>query len=184
MKKATTYISKLENINKEIKKSWAIISHENVSPKTRNRDADLKEIYRTIKDLINRRVQNKLHLQAINSGFKKFGDFPKDNNYINIFWLSELKDMKRNWEIISNRHTILPSKKKKNKSSLTVNEIFSRAMIQKTIRDLDFKIRDFEARLDKFNTETEFDDTTGDIIINPIEEVKVEKTIAPIKAAA
>lgn len=183
MKKANYYIKKATDLNNEIKASWAIISHENVSPKTRDRDADLKDTYRKIKDLINQQVQNKLHVQAINSGFKKFGDFPKDNNYLNIFWLSALKDMKRNWEIISAKHTILPSKKRKNKSSLTVSEIYSRATISRMLKDIDTKIKHYELLLTDFNDNTDFDDT-GDAIENIFEVKKSKEADSELKAAA
>lgn len=166
MKKANYYIKKQLDLNSEIIKNWNIIIHENINPKTRDRDCDLKELMIKLKSLINQRVQNKMHLQAINMGLKKFSDIPPDSNYLTIFWLSEFKDFKKK---LSEIKTINSAKKKKASKGkkLTVTEVFSEAYKKKAILAMDIKIEEFAAKRELFNTSTEYDDE-GTIIIDMI----------------
>lgn len=171
MKKTSKYyIEKRDKLSKKITGNWHKILTYNLIPKTLDRTYDIKALFEEIKSSANQRVQTKMAIQAINMGIKTMKDFPKDNNYINIYWLSELKEIKTKLEEVQRRATIAPSKKKKAGSKITVSEVFSYVYITNLLKNIDNKIVAFENKRNEFNEKAEFD--ANESIENIFEDTK------------
>lgn len=158
-KKSKNFIEERNNISYQLKQYWDIIYAENVVNKNYMRKYDLKVLFEEIKMLAEKRALIKLKLLAINMGLKKLSDLPKDCNQLDIFRLCELKEIRN--KISSNSfRTLNPVlKAKKGKKNLNRTEIFTSNWKFAHIKKLDLQIIELNNKLEKFNNETEFDDT-------------------------
>jgi len=81
-----------ENLIAEIKKSWSIISTNNVFPKGMMQKYDLNEVYKQIIKNEDKLNTIKIKLQLINLGFTDLSALPKKNAQSTIFALGQIKE--------------------------------------------------------------------------------------------
>ena len=137
-------IQKRENLIAEIKKSWSIISLNNVFPNGTTNKFDLAVVYKQINDNEQELIKTKVAMQAINMGFKKLSDIPEGNSYFSIFLLSQVKERMVKLKMI-------PTKKEEGESVS-----FTRQFIDTEIKKLELAKIDIEKELVTFNT-TQFE---------------------------
>ena len=153
--KSKDIINTRKRLDNDITRYWKIIKTENIVPKEMKRHYDIKKLLETIQDLSAERVQIKLYLQCINMGLKKLSDLPEDNNYKNIFLLSEKREQLVQLGYIK---TIDPKlKRAKGKSNLKVTEELTSAYIAKLKNSLQLEINKLEKDIEDFNDNLEFE---------------------------
>lgn len=153
--KSKDIINTRKRLDNDITRYWKIIKTENIIPKEMKRHYDIKKLLETIQDLSAERVQIKLYLQCINMGLKKLSDLPEDNNYKNIFLLSEKREQLVQLGYIK---TIDPKlKRAKGKSNLKVTEELTSAYIAKLKNSLQLEINKLEKDIEDFNDNLEFE---------------------------
>lgn len=153
--KSKDIINTRKRLDNDITRYWKIIKTENIVPKEMKRHYDIKKLLETIQDLSAERVQIKLYLQCINMGLKKLSDLPEDNNYKNIFLLSEKREQLVQLGYIK---TIDPKlKRAKGKSNLKVTEELTSAYITKLKNSLQLEINKLEKDIEDFNDNLEFE---------------------------
>lgn len=153
--KSNDIINTRKRLDNDITRYWKIIKTENIVPKGMNRHYDIKKLLETIQKLSAERIQIKLYLQCINMGLKKLSDLPEDNNYKNIFLLSEKREQLVQLGYIK---TIDPKlKRAKGKSNLKVTEELTSAYIAKLKNSLQLEINKLEKDIEDFNNNLEFE---------------------------
>lgn len=153
--KSKDIINTRKRLDNDITRYWKIIKTENIVPKEMKRHYDIKKLLETIQNLSAERVQIKLYLQCINMGLKKLSDLPEDNNYKNIFLLSEKREQLVQLGYIK---TIDPKlKRAKGKSNLKVTEELTSAYIAKLKNSLQLEINKLEKDIEDFNDNLEFE---------------------------
>ena len=153
--KSNDIINTRKRLDNDITRYWKIIKTENIVPKEMNRHYDIKKLLETIQKLSAERIQIKLYLQCINMGLKKLSDLPEDNNYKNIFLLSEKREQLVQLGYIK---TIDPKlKRAKGKSNLKVTEELTSAYIAKLKNSLQLEINKLEKDIEDFNNNLEFE---------------------------
>lgn len=153
--KANTIIEKRNKLSTDITKYWNIIKSENVVPKGYKRNYDLKAIISQIKEMADERILTKLYIQCINMGYTKFTDLKTENNYVNIFTLSEKKEQLFHMNKIRTLDT--KEKRKKGKKNMDETEELTKQFIQKEINTLQLEINALEKSIKDFNDNAEFD---------------------------
>lgn len=153
--KSTDIINNREKFDKEIKRLWGIIRTENLIDKGAKRNYDMKAILHLIEDYANKRIQAKLDSMAINLGFTKRSDFPKDSIYPTIYTLSEKNEIFVQLGLIP---TINPSLKAKiGKKKLYKEEELTADYINKLKNNLQLEINALRKKLEDFNSKAELD---------------------------
>lgn len=144
-----------KKLDNDITRYWKILRTENIIPKGMERHYDMKNMLEIIEKLSKERVQIKLYLQCINMGLKKLSDLPEENNYENIFLLSEKKEQLKQLEYIK---TIDPKiKRAKGKKGLKVTEELTFQYIAKLKSNLQLEINKLEKDIEDFNENLEFE---------------------------
>lgn len=153
--KSKDIITTRKRLDGEITRYWKIIKSENIIPKGMDRHYDMKNLLSKINQLADERIQIKLYLQCINMGLKKFSDLPEDNNYKNIFLLSEKREQLVQLGYIK---TIDPKlKRAKGKKGLNYSEELTSAYITKLKSSLQLEINKLEKDIEDFNEKLEFE---------------------------
>lgn len=161
--KAKNILKKRDDLSTKITKFWNIIRIENVVLKSYKRNYDLKELYDTILDLCEERALTKLKALCINMGLFKFSDLPLDNIQLDIFRLSEYKEIKIR---LGKIRTINPKlKSTKGKKNLNKTEMLTSDWIRARIKEIDIKIIEIEKRIEEFNENKELDETTPPMLL-------------------
>lgn len=155
--KSSKIIDKRNSISREITNYWKIIKVENIVEANYKRNYDLKKIYDEIIIDSKRRVHYKLILQCINMGLHSLKELPIDNNYKNVFILSELEERKVKLSTIK---TLNPDKKKKlNKKTIKLKEALTQNWVNARLRETDLQIIKYKSLIENFNNNIEFDDS-------------------------
>lgn len=152
--------NRLEEIKKTLSSNWDTIIKNNVTPKNMpvkfKTNKDLKELIKENVELMEERILLKLYKECINMGYTKFSELPKNNNFINIYTLSE-----RTEYLFKLNHIPTIDKKLKRssgKKNLDKNEIITSDYINNLIKPIELEIISIKENLTKFN-----DDATLEI---------------------
>lgn len=156
--KANKIIETRDKLSLDITKYWNILKIENVVNKNYKRNYDLKAIYSLILDLTKQRAETKLKALCLNIGIKNFKDLPTDNIQRDIFYLSELNEIKVRLGQIK---TINPKLKiSKGKKNLNKTEVLTANWIKARKEEIDLQILDLKKRISEFNETHELEEET------------------------
>lgn len=157
--KAKNLIQKRDSLSSNITKYWNIIYVENVVNRNYTRNYDLKQLYSEILEMGQKRAMAKLKTLCINMGIKNLKDLSEDNIQYDIFYLSELKEVKVKLMKLRKEHTINPKlKANKGKKNLSKTEVLTFNWVSARINDMDLKITELNRKLEEFNENAEFED--------------------------
>lgn len=157
--KAKNLIQKRDSLSSNITKYWNIIYVENVVNRNYTRNYDLKQLYSEILEMGQKRAMAKLKTLCINMGIKNLKDLSKDNIQYDIFYLSELKEVKVKLMKLRKEHTINPKlKASKGKKNLSKTEVLTFNWVSARIKDMDLEITELNRKLEEFNENAEFED--------------------------
>lgn len=146
-------ITRRKELSNEITKYWNIIKNENVIPTGAKRNFDLKALILDIQEKAEERILLKIYLQCINMGYKKFSELPKDNNYLDIFTLSEKQEQLFH---LSKIKTLDPKlKRAKGKKNLNKTEELTSAYINSMKAKLQLEINALNKKIEDFNNDAE-----------------------------
>lgn len=146
-------ITRRKELSNEITKYWNIIKNENVIPTGAKRNFDLKALILDIQEKADERILLKLYLQCINMGYKKFSELPKNNNYLDIFTLSEKQEQLFH---LSKIKTLDPKlKRAKGKKNLNKTEELTSAYINSMKAKLQLEINALNKKIEDFNNDAE-----------------------------
>ena len=149
--KPNILIQKRTNLENQLNRYWSIIEKENVIPKGKVRNYNLKAILSTLKPLYDQLVEVKLRIQCANLGMK-YKDLPSDANIINVYRYSALSDYKKRLTMIMNKYTISPNTKKKyGKRNLRVTEELTSDYLKKLIDECTLPINKLQKSITDFN---------------------------------
>lgn len=142
-------IGRIKEISNEITSYWNKIKAENIIPKGAKRNYDMKGLLAAIQTLSEERALLKLYNQCINMGYKKFTELPKDNNYYNIFLLSEKTEQLFHLSKIKTLNTKL--KRAKGKKAMEETEELTFDFIKNLKNKLQLEINKLEKDIETFN---------------------------------
>lgn len=146
-------ITRRKELSNEITKYWNIIKNENVIPTGAKRNFDLKALILDIQEKAEERILLKIYLQCINMGYKKFSELPKNNNYLDIFTLSEKQEQLFH---LSKIKTLDPKlKRAKGKKNLNKTEELTSAYINSMKAKLQLEINALNKKIEDFNNDAE-----------------------------
>ena len=154
--KSSKIIDKRNNISREITNYWKIIKTENVVKKGYTRSYNLKQVFEAILKDAEKRINYKLMLQCINMGLHSLKELSSNNNYKNVFILSELEERKVQLGLIK---TIDPAKKKAiGKHALKETEELTSDWIKERMKEIELSIIKYKSLIEKFNDSIDFED--------------------------
>lgn len=146
-------ITRRKELSNEITKYWNIIKNENVIPTGAKRNFDLKALILDIQEKAEERILLKIYLQCINMGYKKFSELPKNNNYLDIFTLSEKQEQLFH---LSKIKTLDPKlKRAKGKKNLNKTEELTSIYINSMKAKLQLEINALNKKIEDFNNDAE-----------------------------
>lgn len=153
--KSTDINNNRAKLDKDIARSWSIIRIENLIDKNETRNYDMKALLSEIENMANARIQAKLDSLAVNLGFSKRSDFPKESIYPTIYTLSEKNEM---FVQLGKIKTINPGLKAKlGKKKLFKTEELTADYINKLKNSLQLEINALKKKLEDFNSKAELD---------------------------
>lgn len=156
--KPNKLIQKRVDIEGRINRYWNIIEKENVVPKSKIRNYDLKAIINEFKGLYDQLVDVKLRIQCANLGIK-YKDLPSDANIINVYRYSALSDYKKRLTMIMNKFTIpTKTKIKYGKRKLRVSEELSSDYLKKLIDECTLPLNALQKSIADFNENVTIED--------------------------
>lgn len=148
-------IGRIKELSNTITKDWDKIIKENVIPKSATRNYDMKGLLTEIQSLAEERALMKLYIQCINIGFTKFTELPKNNNYYNIFLLSEKNEQMFK---LCKIKTLNPKlKRAKGKKALEETEELTSDYIKSLKNKLQLEINKLEKDIENFNNKAELE---------------------------
>lgn len=159
--KSADIIAIRRTLDTEITKAWHTIRQENIMSTQEIKAGlgshkDLKALYNSITQMIQKRIKIKAILCELNRGATTFNyeEFKKSNNF-SIFAACEAKEAIAQLKMIP---TIDPTAKaKRAKSTLGKKETFSRAKIAALLKNYQLEANKYDASMEKFNNETEIE---------------------------
>lgn len=156
--KPNKLIQKRVELENQINRYWNIIEKENVIPKFKVRNYDLKAIIGEFKGLYDKLVDIKLRIQCANLGIK-YKDLPQNANIINVYRYSALSDYKKRLTMIMNKHTIpTKTKIKYGKNKLKVTEELTADYLKKLIDECTLPLNKFQKDITDFNDNVTIED--------------------------
>lgn len=158
-------IRKRAEIESKINYYWNIIEHENVIPKNKIRNYDLKAIIGEFKPLYDELVDVKLRIQCANLGMR-YKDLPANANIINIYRYSALSDYKKRLTMIMNKFTIpTKTKIKYGKRKLRVTEELSSDYLKRLINECTLPLSSLQKMIDNFNENVTLEDEVPNYLV-------------------
>lgn len=156
--KANKLIETRDKLSSDISKYWNIINIENVVNKNYKRNYDLKELYKQILEMAEKRAETKLKALCLNMGIKNYKDISKDCIQLDIFKLSEYNEIKVR---LGKIRTINPKLKiAKGKKNLNKTEILTSNWIKARTDEIDLLILNIKKKLTEFNETAELEEDT------------------------
>ena len=143
---AKNIIANRKELDVAISRNWTILAIENAVDKAYTRNYDLDKVFKLIAKQQAERIEYKLQQQCLNIGFTKRSQLSEEANYINIFTLSEKREM-----------LVLLNKLARNLDGVTDKNTtdvhFDKPKLSKLTKHLELEISGLLKKIENFNAE-------------------------------